>query len=316
MLTPMSLVRVLGSLWLLAAFASGATADGVARPVALAAQSLLQALASTGSRVVAVGDYGLILISDDAGATWRQAVEVPTRTTLTAVMFIDPKRGWAVGHGGIVLATRDGGEHWQVQFGRHEAENSLFSVWFSDPLHGVAVGPFGYAIATVDGGQRWSVRPVGEGEDAERHLNGIFAGNHGRLLVAAESGGVFISDDGGTRWRLITLPYAGSVWGGMRLADASVIVWGMAGHALRSVDNGETWAELATHTEQSLTAGVQLPDGRVVLAGLGGALTIADQRFNWHAKVRDDRQLATAILMTTRGLLMLTGAGVQTIPLD
>ena len=312
----MPVARALSLLLLLAAFAIGAADDGAARPAALAVQSLLQALAAAGSRVVAVGDYGLILLSDDAGATWRQATQVPTRTTLTAVMFVDPKRGWAVGHGGIVLATRDGGEHWQVQFGRQEAENSLFSVWFSDPLHGIAVGPFGYAIATVDGGRSWSVRPVGEGEDAERHLNGIFAGNHGRLVVAAESGGVFISDDGGTGWRLITLPYAGSVWGGMRLADASLIVWGMAGHALRSLDNGETWTELATHTDQSLTAGTQLPDGRVVLAGLGGALTVADQRFNWHAKVRDDRQLATAILMTPRGLLMLTGAGVQTIPLD
>ena len=312
----MLIARVLGSLLLLAAFASGAAADGAARPAALAAQSLLQAIAPAGSRVVAVGDYGLILVSDDAGVTWRQAAEVPTRTTLTAVMFIDAKRGWAVGHGGLVLATLDGGEHWKVQFGRQEAENSLFSVWFSDPLHGVAVGPFGYAIATVDGGQRWWVRPVGEGEDAERHLNGIFAGNHGRLLVAAESGGVFISDDGGTVWRLITLPYAGSVWGGMRLADSSLIVWGMAGHALRSLDNGETWAELATHTNQSLTAGAQLSDGRVVLAGLGGALTVADKRLNWHARIRDDRQLATAILMTPRGLLMLTGAGVQTIPLD
>ena len=312
----MPMARVLSSLLLLVALATGAADDGAARPAALAMQSLLQALAQAGSRVVAVGDYGLILVSDDAGATWRQAAQVPTRTTLTAVMFIDPKRGWAVGHGGLVLATLDGGEHWTVQFGRQEAENSLFSVWFSDPLHGVAVGPFGYAIATVDGGRSWSVRPVGAGEDAERHLNGIFAGNRGRLLVAAESGGVFISDDGGALWRLITLPYAGSVWGGLRLADASLIVWGMAGHALRSLDNGETWTELATHTDQSLTAGVQLPDGRVVLAGLGGALTIADQRFNWHAKVRDDRQLATAILMTPRGLLMLTGAGVQTIPLD
>ena len=312
----MPVARALSLLLLLAAFAIGAADDGAARPAALAVQSLLQALAAAGSRVVAVGDYGLILLSDDAGATWRQATQVPTRTTLTAVMFVDPKRGWAVGHGGLVLATRDGGEHWQVQFGRQEAENSLFSVWFSDPLHGIAVGPFGYAIATVDGGRSWSVRPVGEGEDAERHLNGIFAGNHGRLVVAAESGSVFISDDGGTVWRLITLPYAGSVWGGMRLTDSSLIVWGMAGHALRSLDNGETWTELATHTDQSLTAGTQLPDGRVVLAGLGGALTVADQRFNWHAKVRDDRQLATAILMTPRGLLMLTGAGVQTIPLD
>ena len=69
-------------------------------------------------------------LSEGQLALLAQAAEVPTRTTLTAVMFIDAKRGWAVGHGGLVLATLDGGEHWKVQFGRQEAENSLFSVWF------------------------------------------------------------------------------------------------------------------------------------------------------------------------------------------
>ena len=62
-----------------------------------------------GPRVVAVGDYGVVLLSDDYGATWRQARSVATGNGLTAVAFADAARGWAVGHGGTVLHTADGG---------------------------------------------------------------------------------------------------------------------------------------------------------------------------------------------------------------
>ena len=63
----------------------------------LATKAPLLAVAPAGPRLVAVGDYGVILLSDDAGATWRQAAAVATRNMLTAVAFADAKRGWAVG---------------------------------------------------------------------------------------------------------------------------------------------------------------------------------------------------------------------------
>src|SRR5882672_11064431 len=34
---------------------------------------------SAGKRIVAVGDHGTVLLSDDDGRTWRQAHDVPTR---------------------------------------------------------------------------------------------------------------------------------------------------------------------------------------------------------------------------------------------
>ena len=66
-----------------------------------------------GSRVVAVGDYGGVLLSDD-GKAFRQARVVPTRTVLTSVFFLDAQHGWAAGHDGTVIATVDGGETWRV----------------------------------------------------------------------------------------------------------------------------------------------------------------------------------------------------------
>ncbi len=285
--------------------------QGAARVAALATRGLLLGAARAGQRIVAVGEFGHVLLSDDEGASWRQAEHVPTRTTLTSVTFVGAEQGWAVGHGGQVLVTTDAGLHWRVQFGTADGADSLFSVIFVDAQHGVAVGPFGYAISTANGGQTWTQFSVMEGEDGERHLNGLFAGNTGRLLIAAEIGGVFLSDDLGATWRLVNLPYDGSVWGGTALNDGSLVVWGMAGHALRSVDNGESWQELATATNQSLTAGVELAGGGLALVGLGGVVTVSDSQYLFKATTRDDRQLAASVVLVPRGLLLFTAAGIQ-----
>jgi len=76
----------------------------------LAATSLLLDLAQAGDRLVAVGERGHVLLSDDEGVTWRQAKSVPTRAMLTAVYFADGEYGWAVGHDETILNTVDGGE--------------------------------------------------------------------------------------------------------------------------------------------------------------------------------------------------------------
>ena len=286
-----------------------------ARQVPLATEALLLALVRAGSRLVAVGEHGVVLLSDDEGGVWRQAAAVPTRTTLTAVTFIDANLGWAVGHGGQILHTADGGEHWQVQTGTIEGENSLFAVWFGDEKTGLAVGSYGYALRTEDGGANWAPVTLGDGEDSERHLNHILAARDGRLLVAAELGGVFLSDDTGKTWRLVQTPYEGSLWSGFTRADGSVVVLGMAGHALLSEDRGEQWRELETGMTQSLTGGLELPDGRLVLAGLGGALGVSSPRLQFKASVREDRLPATAVVLSGQRLLLATQRGILPVPL-
>lgn len=286
-----------------------------ARIAPLAAQSLLLDATRAGPRLVAVGEYGHVLLSDDEGATWRQARKVPTRTTLTAVTFADDRRGWAVGHGGQILHTTDGGEQWAVQYGAMDGVDSLFSVWFENALHGIAVGPYGYALATEDGGQSWAQFYVADGEDGERHLNHVFAGADGRLYIAAEIGGVFMSDDRGVTWRMVQTPYEGSLWGGTVRRNGNVIVVGMVGHALVSVDRGDTWTELVTGTDQSLTDVDELDDGRVVLVGLGGAVSVGNPQLEFKAGIRPDRQFATSVLHAGDKLLLFTQSGVHTQPL-
>lgn len=298
---------------LLLCWCASTAADEVtdARVAPLAAHSLLLDATQAGSRLVAVGEFGHVLLSDDAGSNWRQAERVPTRTTLTAVTFVDARLGWAVGHGGQILHTQDGGETWTVQYGEFAGTDSLFSVWFENAMHGIAVGPYGYALATHDGGKRWEQFYVADGEDGERHLNQVFAGVDGRIYIAGEIGGVFLSDDGGATWRLVQTPYDGSLWGGTVRKDGSVIVVGMVGHALMSSDRGETWTELTTGTDQSLTDVDELDDGRVVLVGLGGVVTISDPALRFTATIRSGRQFATSVLHAGGQLLLFTQSGVH-----
>jgi photosystem II stability/assembly factor-like uncharacterized protein len=86
-------------------------------------RQLLLDIARAGDRLVAVGDSGLVITSDDQGASWQQAA-VPVSATLTAVEFVDAQRGWAVGHAGVILHTVDAGSSWSLQFDGHRANQA------------------------------------------------------------------------------------------------------------------------------------------------------------------------------------------------
>src|SRR5688572_29562053 len=100
-----------------------------AQKAPLAERSLLLDIAAAGKRLVAVGDRGHVLLSDDAGGRWRQAQGVPAQTLLTAVCFGDARHGIAVGHDELILVTKDAGESWQRTHYAPQAQQPLLDVW-------------------------------------------------------------------------------------------------------------------------------------------------------------------------------------------
>ena len=116
----------------------------------LANRGLLNALARAGTRIVAAGQRGHILLSDDGGRSWQQA-EVPVSSDLVALHFPTAQLGWAVGHDGVILHTFDGGKKWTKQRdGRPDAADvPLLDMWFADALSGYAVGAFGLVLRTA-----------------------------------------------------------------------------------------------------------------------------------------------------------------------
>jgi len=280
-----------------------------ATPSRLAAKRLLLDAADAGSRLVAVGERGHVVLSDDRGASWRQARSVPTRKTLTGVSFVDERFGWAVGHDAVVIHTEDGGESWVLQHAAPELEAPLLSVWFESPSEGIAVGAFGMRFETSDGGRTW--RRADDGSE-DRHLNDVFVAA-GVGFAAAEAGSAYRSTDG--VWTRLALPYAGSLWGGLALDDGAILIFGMGGHVFRSEDLGLHWSEVHTGTDQSLIGAAQLGGGRVHLVGLGGTLlSSSDGGRTFRSTTRPHRRALTAVTAGAEGLVLFGEGGAELAP--
>ena len=73
-----------------------------------------------------------------------------TTNTLFAVSFTDPNTGTAVGNGGTILRTTDGGATWVSQ--SSGTTNSLRGISFTDANTGTAVGLSGTILRTTNGG--------------------------------------------------------------------------------------------------------------------------------------------------------------------
>ena len=284
------------------------------RPGATA--STMLAAARAGRRIVAVGERGTVLWSDDEGATFRQADAVPVSTTLTDVSFADEQHGWAVGHAGVVLHTADGGRTWVLQRSDPARDQPLLAVRFSDATHGVAVGLWSLVLVTQDGGKDW--RPValpaaagGRGTDV--NLHGLFAARDGRLFACAEQGRVLRSADGGRSWQILETGYRGSLWAGLELADGTLLVGGLRGTLLGSRDGGDSWTPVRTEARSSITGLAQLPDGRVLASALDGVVLVSADGINFKARQSVDRLAYTAVVATAGGKpLLMSRAGPRT----
>jgi len=298
------------TLALLAAHAASAAgpAQEPAIPSRLAAKSLLIDVARADGRLVAVGEWGHVLLSDDGGVSWRQAEFVPTRVTLTDVTFVDARQGWAVGHDAVVIHTRDGGETWELQYQAPEEEAPLLTVWFENPEHGLAAGAFAMMIETRDGGRTWRRRKLTSNPNEDHHLNAIFRGPGATLFIAAESGCVYRSQDDGATWERLHPPYKGSFWGGLTVDGGALLVFGMRGHVFRSEDLGESWQAVKSGTDQSIQSAIVRSDGTIVLVGLGGTiLTSSDGGKTFSAAIEPDRRGIAAAAEGVDGTLLLFG---------
>ena len=303
-------------------------ANKPAETLPLADDTLLLDVSEAGAGLVAVGWRGHVLLSDDRGATWRQASSVPTRNMLTGVFFSDAEYGWAVGHDETVLKTTDGGENWQRVYFAPDTQQALFDVWFADRQRGIAVGAYGAYLTTADGGTTWVSRkfaalPVSSVVSSEPsddefapdyHLNRIVAAGD-KLYIAAEAGQLYRSDDGGMNWQTLPSPYEGSFYGVLPLEDGALLAFGLRGNLWRSNDAGASWIAIPSDTTAMLTDGLQLTDGAVVIAGLSGVLLVSpDGGASWQLQQQPNRKAIAAMVPGGPAMVIAVGeAGVQRV---
>ncbi len=304
-----------------------------ALPAPRAAEGLMLAITATPDRgtLIAVGEHGQILRSANAGTVqntggapdrtqdwkpvWKQA-SVPVQATLTAVTFVSARRGFAVGHDGVILQTEDEGATWQIQRFAPDENRPLLTVYCLSETHCLAAGAYGLFLETRNGGGSWEERPPSEDE---LHFNTIVPGAApGTLFVAGEAGTLFRSRDGGQSWDALDVPYRGSLFAAVAFGDAArgedgLLVAGLRGTVLRSTDGGDSWTQIAVPTTAGLFAATRSPGGDLVLAGgLGVELVSRDQGQSFDLVARPDlRALSGLIALPDGGFLGVGDGGIR-----
>lgn len=264
--------------------------DRAAVMSSLAEHGALLDVAAVQGRLIAVGERGHVLLSDDDGQGWMQ-VAMPVAVTLTAVDFVDGQTGWAVGHGGVVVQTLDGGRTWRRQtdgralsYAFAEAEHAarergdgllveklrrfiddgadkpLLDVLFLDARRGYAVGAYGLMLSTEDGGNHWTVASALLESDEDRHIYAIRKLGDALYLVG-EQGLLYRSSDGGTTFSRMESPADGS-WFGMVGTGEERMLLGLRGALWHSDDGGAHWRQLKIDTKYSFVAGLALDAGK------------------------------------------------------
>ena len=329
------LLAVLGSA---PAAAPAADTPRAAEPARLAARGLLLALAAAGERLVAVGDRGVIVFSDDRGHSWTQSLTVPTQALLTGVCFFDAQHGVAVGHDLVVLITADAGRSWRRAHDDPQAQRPLLDVWCARDGHAIAVGAYSTYLTSEDAGASWQerpfqpvpapARPAGAARAATPaaqadtggggfHLNRIVGAGAGSLYIAAEAGHLYRSADGGAQWRELSSPYEGSFFGALSLGDEVVLAYGLRGNLYRSADGGDSWQKLASGTLAMLDGGTRLGSEGVALVGLSGVLLVSRDAGRSFTLVQqaDYRGLAAVLAVGPDALVVVGEGGARRIEL-
>lgn len=338
------------SLLLLSAAGPALAAESIAaldRPAMISAkapQAALLAATHAGKRLLAAGERGVIIYSDDGGHSWLQA-KTPTSASLTAMRFVGDKLGWAVGHMGIVLHSEDGGQTWVKQLDGVEAarrsleaaraggderairdaerlvadgpDKPFFDICFVDERTGFIVGAYGLMFRTEDGGKTWTPwqSRVAAANPRALHLYGMRAQGDA-LFVAGEQGLLLRSDDRGEHFQALKSPYAGSWFGLLAGRDGDLLVYGLRGNAYYSADRGRSWKQAASEGTATISAAVQMQDGRIALVNQAGSVLLSGDGGRSFSRLPGKPGLPlTAVTESGDGLLLASLRGVAAVQL-
>ncbi len=228
------------------------------------------AFLSSNSAVI-VGARGRVLVSHPKYPNLWSPRDSGTEELLTCVSFVDQSRGWAAGHGGVIIHTEDGGSTWRVQREPSPENQPLFDIQFPTPRVGYACGAYDTFLKSTDGGETWTRSAPGR----DYIYNNLAFRDEERGYLVGEFGTVLKTADGGESWERLELDgFRGSLFGITLLPGQALLVYGIAGRIFRSEDGGRRWTEVSAGQDKSLFRGAVYGES-VVLVGASGTRLVS-----------------------------------------
>jgi len=125
---------------------------------------------------------------------WFWQNPLPQGNELRFVKFINTQTGSAVGYGGTILRTTNGGTSWTSQ--TSGTIEHLFGVYFTDVNVGTAVGNDGTILKTLNGGTNWNTQTSGTTE----RLYSVYFPDVNNGTIVGQDGTILRTTNGGANW--------------------------------------------------------------------------------------------------------------------
>lgn len=324
------------------------------QPSDFARKGVVSGISRFGDRLIAVGPRGLILVSTDASATWKQ-VASPVSTDLVSVKMLNADSAWAVGHDAVALRTSDGGATWKkvldgksvssllrdtyserAKAGDTAAEAQLLEidrslaqsatpgvlpspfldVWFADTNEGYLVGAFGLVLRTLDGGQQWT--PWIDRLDNERrfHLYAVTGDGRDRY-IAGEQGLLLRLDPVTKRFVKVPTPYAGSYFG-LDVRARRIVAFGLRGNAYAQSGPSANWTKIVTGIDANIVAAINMDDEQLLLVSQSGHVLAVSPDLSKTIALKTTIQgdVLGAVSSASKKITLAQLVGVKTIDID
>ena len=212
--------------------------------------SFLDVLALDAQRVIAVGAYGLAVVSVDGGQTWTQTDLTGNGTVIGAVGQLSPTIAFAA----------------PVQFGAYSQPH----------FHRITRGPTGTLYLAGERGTLLRSENLGESwQPIAAPYEGSFYGVlplDARTLVAhGLRGHAYVSSDDGASWQAVSAPEPALLATAVRLKGGQLVFSGQARTLWVSRDQGRTMNPLAGALSTGVAELLELPNGNLLALGEAGA---------------------------------------------
>ncbi len=193
----------------------------------------------------AVGRNGILLYSDDGGASWQ--IEKWGSFGFRDIHMLSLKKGFIAADNGYLFRTDDGGESWHpIEF--EKFSSNLNSITFHNGT-GIITTDRGGIITTLDAGKTWKLGYLAEARRKNRwvNINRAFLIDDYNIWIVGDEGLILNSRDGGRSWdnhRFLERSYMAVHF----ISGTTGFIGGEKGTILITEDGGEKWTRVKAST--------------------------------------------------------------------
>jgi photosystem II stability/assembly factor-like uncharacterized protein len=234
----------------------------------------------------------LIFVCIFANAQWVIQTS-NTVNILNNVFFVDAKIGWAVGDGGIILKSINGGGKWVRQ--ASNTTNALHAVYFVSPTTGVAGGDLGTMLRTTNGGTTWQPVTFDLSNNVQSiHftdvITGYAVGENGMIKKTFDGGLTWVDQSSGTTYQFnaVNFPNLNTGFAVGNVNGTAIMV--------KTINGGSNWIELNSGVSQPLNSIFFTDETTGFAVGVGGTfLKTIDGGSTWTSSLPFDAETLTCI---------------------